>query len=98
MRLQRAHMIALASTRPQLAEPIADAQESLTDGWSSVLAAAQKKGFVRSDLDSQSAAVAIQALTLGRIVDDVAASHLNNEQWSLLLFEFVNRSLLSPND
>lgn len=98
VRLQRTHTIALASTRPQLAGAIAGVQETLTEGWEATFQEAQKRGFLRSDLDTRAAAVIIQSVGLGRIVDDAATTHLSNERWSRAFFDFVDRALLTPAD
>lgn len=37
----------------------------------------------------------IQAIALGRIVDDAASTHLGNERWAQSFFEFIDRTMLS---
>jgi AcrR family transcriptional regulator len=95
VRLQRTHTIALAATRPALAASIAVAQEALTDGWATAFAVAQQRGLFRDDLDTRAAAVMLQAIALGRIVDDAASTHLGNERWAQSFFEFIDRTMLS---
>jgi AcrR family transcriptional regulator len=95
VRLQRTHTIALTTTRPQLAVAIAEVQEALTDGWEATLQDAQRRGFVRSEIDARVAAVFIQSMTLGRIVDDAAVSHVSNERWAQTFFEFVDKTILA---
>jgi AcrR family transcriptional regulator len=96
IRLRRTHTFALASTRPKLASSIAVVQESLTDGWAATIREAQRKGFIRDDIDSRAIAVMIQSMGLGRIVDDAAVSHIGDELWASTFFEFVNRSVIVP--
>ena len=98
VRLQRTHTIALGSTRPNLAEAIASVQETLTDGWDATFQEAQRRGFLRRDLDTRAVAVILQSMGLGRIVDDAATTHLGNERWAQAMFEFVDRAILSPAD
>jgi hypothetical protein len=43
VRLQRAHTVALAATRPGLAVAIGSVQEALTDGWATALTTAQRR-------------------------------------------------------
>jgi AcrR family transcriptional regulator len=95
VRLQRTHTIALSSTRPALATSIGAAQEALTDGWAAAFDLAQQRGLMRADLDTRAAAVMIQAIALGRIVDDAAATHLGNERWAQSFFEFIDRTMLN---
>lgn len=94
IRLRRTHTIALASTRPGLAASIAMVQEVLTDGWDATIQECQKRGFVRKGIDSRAAAVIIQSIALGRVVDDAALSHVSNQLWAKMFFEFVDRTLL----
>lgn len=96
IRLRRSHTFALASTRPQLATAIASVQETLTDGWEHTVQEAQRKGFIRKDVDARVAAVMIQSMALGRIVDDAAVSHVTDEQWAEMFFDFIDRTLIIP--
>jgi AcrR family transcriptional regulator len=96
VRLQRTHTIALASTRPDLAEAIGTVQETLTDGWAAAFHEAQRRGFMRPDLDTRAAAVIIQSMGLGRIVDDAATTQLGNQRWAQAMFELVDLALLMP--
>ena len=96
VRIQRSHTIVLTATRPQLAAAIAPVQQTLTDGWQATLEEAQRRGFVRADLNTHSAAVLIQAIALGRIVDDATTHPLTNEQWAQAHFDFIDRTFLNP--
>lgn len=98
VRLLRIHTIALAATRPALAAAIAEAQENLTDGWDRAFQLAQQRGLLRQDVDTQAAAVMLQAIGLGRIVDDASVSHLGNERWAQSFFDFVDRTMIAPGD
>ena len=96
VRLRRAHIIALASTRPALAEGIAATQEALTNGWDATFREAQRRGFVRDDVDTRALAVIIQSIGIGRIIDDAAISQLGDERWADTYFQIVERAILSP--
>jgi AcrR family transcriptional regulator len=95
-RLRRTHTFALASSRPGLAATVAIIQETLTDSWESTIQTAQHKGLIRKDLDSRAAAVMIQSIALGRIVDDTAVSHISNEQWADMFFQLIDRTMIVP--
>lgn len=77
-----------------MAATVATMQETLTDGWESTIQAAQHKGLIRQDLDTRAAAVMIQSVALGRIVDDTAISHISNEQWANMFFELIDRTMI----
>lgn len=96
VRTRRAHAIALSATRPELAAALALAQEELTDGWDAVMREAQRRGFARKDIDARTIAVMLQSLALGRIVDDVADTHLGNERWAEAFYDLIERSYLVP--
>ena len=93
-RLRRAHTFALSSSRPSLAASVAKKQELLTDKWESTIQFGQRKGFFRQDLDARATAVIVQAIALGRIVDDSGDSQIGNERWSDVYFEVIDRTLI----
>lgn len=94
VRIHRVHTLVLASTRPALAAAVATVQESLNDGWERALTVAQGRGFVRTDLDVRAVALIIQSIGPGRILDDVAATHLGDARWAEAFFEVVDRTVL----
>lgn len=67
----RVHALSLCRTQPQLSEEVARLQAELTNTVTEVFDEMQKKGWIRPDIDVRAFAVLIQAMTLGRIVDDV---------------------------
>jgi AcrR family transcriptional regulator len=96
VRIRRAHIIALASTRPELATAIAEVQESLTHRWDTTLQEAARRGLIRDDIDTRAFGVIVQSITIGRIVDDAAINHLTNDQWAEAVFALVDRAILGP--
>jgi AcrR family transcriptional regulator len=98
VRVQRAHTLVLGTSRPQFGEAVAAVQESLTDGWEEVIRSAQGRGFVRKELDPRAPAVVIQAFSLGRIIDDAAATRMSNASWAQIFFEFFDRAFLVNSD
>ena len=94
IRLRRAHSIALSVTRPSLAAELAKAQDEITDAWADTVREAQRRGFVRPDVDVRSVAVMVQAISLGRIVDDAASDQVDPERWADLHFDLIDRGVL----
>lgn len=94
VRLRRTHTIALSDTRPNLAAAIAEVQDRTTDAWTDTVREAQRRGFARPELDARSTAVMIQAMTLGRIIDDAASEQIGNDAWSEIYFEFIDHAVL----
>jgi AcrR family transcriptional regulator len=95
IRLRRTHTISLSATRPSLASKITVAQDEITDTWAHVVVEAQRRGFVRGDVEPRSVAVMVQAFGLGRIVDDAANERLDNDRWADILFDVIDRGVLS---
>lgn len=91
-------MLVLVASRPQFGEAIAAVQEGLTDGWEAVVRSAQGRGFVRKELDPRAPAVVTQACSLGRIIDDAAATRMSTASWAEMYFEFFDRAFLVTSD
>lgn len=83
-RLQRATTLSMAQGRPRLQVAIAKAQQEVTDATAELLTEAQRRGWTRPDADMTTVAVLLQALTLGRLVDDIAERHVDPESWETL--------------
>lgn len=71
MRSVRMHSLAMARTQPEIAEEVARLQAGLTDTITEVYREFQQRGWARSEFDPRALAVLVQAMNLGRIVDDV---------------------------
>ena len=67
----RLHTLSLVRTQPDLASKIADRQAELTDLMADASRKFQERGWSRPGIDPHAVAVLIQAMNLGRIVDDV---------------------------
>jgi AcrR family transcriptional regulator len=67
----RLHTLSLVRTQPGLASKIAERQAELTDLMADAVRTFQERGWSRPDIDPRAIAVLIQAMNLGRIVDDV---------------------------
>ena len=98
VRMRRAHTIALAATRPSLAEAITNVQDQITAKWLETLEEAQRRGFLRADLDMETVAVMAQAIPLGRIVDDAASSQVGDDRWTNMFIQIADRSFLEPDE
>lgn len=85
VRKMRAHAMAVAATAPRLAAALAVEQQRLTDEYVALISEAQKRGWVRAEIDPQTLAVFIQAYSFGVIVDDIAESHIDRKRWAGLI-------------
>lgn len=92
-RFERARILGLAEGNPRLMHDLGEEQQRLTDSITDLVREAQERGYVRLDLDVASIAVLIQAYTLGKIVDDVTADHVDPDRWLDLLGQVIEKGL-----
>jgi len=81
LRLERARLISLATSDPDFANALAVEQQRVTDAVANAISIAQDKGWVDARLNPHAIAVFLQAYSLGRAVDDVAARDVSNDDW-----------------
>jgi AcrR family transcriptional regulator len=80
-RALRVRIVAAASTRPELAELIAQSQARLTNEWKQLIEYAQEQEWLRSDIDPGFLAAFLQIIVFGRSLDDASASPLDEQVW-----------------
>lgn len=81
-RLERARVIGLSVNSPKLAEALSKEQDRLTEAMTDVVREGQQKGWVTDKFTPETIAVFIQAYTLGRVIDDVATTTVNPDEWN----------------
>ena len=84
-RAERARLVSLVSSDADFAASLALEQQRVTDTMAKAISTAQDKGWVDPQLSPHAIAVFLQAYSLGRVVDDVSAVHLNNEDWQRII-------------
>lgn len=94
-RFARNRLIAYSEISPALRKSLAREQERLTVALEDIINTAQNKGWVKAQVKARPVAVLIQAYTLGKIVDDVAATKMVDEDWNALIDDVVMNALLS---
>ncbi len=80
-RRERIEILGRLSTRPELAAVIARAQQEVTDAQDGLYEEFRRRGWMRNDLDPHAQSAFVQAMILGRIVDDVAERPVDLESW-----------------
>lgn len=83
IRSVRLHALSLARTQPAMAQRIAELQAGVTETITGVYREFQLRGWARAEFDPHALAVLIQAMNLGRIVDDVVdeVDHVDPSSW-----------------
>lgn len=96
LRSIRLQALSMARTQPELAEGIARLQADLTDMITEVNQEFQRRGWTRPELDPRALAVLIQAMNLGRIVDDVVPeSHrVDPDGWIALYNDVLDATFI----
>jgi AcrR family transcriptional regulator len=95
VRKLRAHAMAVADAGGPMAEKLANEQQRLTDEYIAVIVQAQKRGWVRGDINPTSLAVFIQAYSFGVIVDDVSREHLEIAAWRQMIESFFENCVFN---
>lgn len=90
VRAERARLISLATSDEDFGRALAREQERVTSAMTDAISQAQQKGWVKPDLNPRAIAVFLQAYSLGRAVDDIAESHVPNEDWIFLVDTVIN--------
>ena len=85
LRFSRARELARSERNEKFQKSLGKLQQQLTDSLTNAFQTAQDKGFLNKDFEARTGAVFIQAYTLGRIVDDITETHMNDADWEKLI-------------
>ena len=85
IRFQRARMLARSERHDRFRKSLGKIQEQLTNSLAHAFEMAQAKGFVNRDFEPRTGAVFIQAYTLGKVVDDITETHMNDKDWEKMI-------------
>ena len=95
LRSLRMQAYMLTRTQPNLAPEIGRIQAELTATFASVVLELQKRGWARHDMDPHAFSTLMQALNLGRVIDDVVADEdrVNPESWIAIVRQVIDHVL-----
>lgn len=95
-RALRARIVAASITRRQLRELIGETQSRLTTELGQIVEYGQEKGWLNRNLSAHAIAVLIQVLLIGRTLDDVSTTPIDNAEWEtsmgILLVVILNHA------
>jgi AcrR family transcriptional regulator len=80
-RLERVEIIGALHGRPRLVALLAQAQQDITNEQAEIYREFQRRGWIRSDADPVALSAFVQAMTVGRIVDDIALHPVDADRW-----------------
>jgi AcrR family transcriptional regulator len=85
LRFRRARKLGRAERNEKFKNSLGALQQHLTDSLTLAFEQAQEKGFLNKSFEARTGAVFIQAYTLGRVVDDITTTHMNDADWEKLI-------------
>lgn len=77
----RVRIVAAAMTRPDLKELIGATQLEITEELRRIAQHGQDLGWLRRDVTAHAMAVALQAILVGRVIDDIAPTPIEASEW-----------------
>lgn len=80
-RALRARIVAASMMRPELRELIGATQSRLTSELQTIVEYGQQREWLNGDLSAHAVAVLIQVLLIGRTLDDVSTTPIDNAEW-----------------
>lgn len=92
-RIERIQTIARAARNPHLQALLNTEQQRLNSALADLIREGQLRGWFSPDFDAMSAAVLIQAYTLGRALDDITEPQLDPASWTSLIHRLVEKTL-----
>jgi AcrR family transcriptional regulator len=92
IRFERARALGHAGTSERFREALGVEQQRLTLAFTDLVREAQNQGWVTSDIDPMAAAVFIQAYTIGKLIDEVTAEPVDEQEWLKLIHRMVERT------
>jgi hypothetical protein len=94
-RQERALTIGRAITSPRMSDLLRHEQQRLTDVLAESISGAQERGLCNQDIEPHALAVLMQAWTLGKIVDDLSETPVDNDAY-ISLVNRVIREVFVP--
>ena len=96
-RLERLTAISKVPNNPRMASALGEEQERLTEALADLYQDILARGWGNPHLQPRTASVALQALTVGRAVDDFTANRVDQENWINMISMIMENVLFSGN-
>jgi AcrR family transcriptional regulator len=92
----RSRIVAAALTRPELRMLVGVNQARLTKELLRIAEFAQLRGWMRRDVSAHSIAMLMQAVLLGRTLDDISSDPISDGEWEQTLVALFMETLNLP--
>lgn len=94
-RITRCRLIAHSDKNPRFASLLANEQARINKTCTAFFIELRRRGWMGRSITPESAAIIVQALTLGRVIDDVAADRLPQASWNEAFMMIVKEVILA---
>jgi AcrR family transcriptional regulator len=88
-RALRARIVAASMMRPELRKLIGETQSRLTVELQGIVERGQQRGWLNRTISAHSIAVLIQVLLVGRTLDDVSTTPIDNAEWESTMAQLL---------
>jgi AcrR family transcriptional regulator len=92
IRFERARALGHAGNSESFREALGIQQQRLTEAFADLVREAQTQGWVTNEIDPMATAVFIQAYTIGKLIDEVTAEPVDEQEWLTLIHRMVERT------
>lgn len=93
-RFARCRLVAYSESNPRLAKLFAAEQGRLNTEFEKVFVSLQSRGWLQDHVDPRAAGVLVQALTLGKVIDDVSDQSMPESRWNDMFALIVMKTLI----
>lgn len=90
-RFVRARLIGFAEDNDRLLQRLGAEQKRLTDALTGLFATAQERGWMNNAFEPKTAALFVQAYTLGHVIDDISIDHVDQDSWNELIKRVIKQ-------
>lgn len=94
-RIARCRLVAHAEKNPRFAKILGVEQNLVNERFTRLFAEMQARGWLNSGITPAAATILVQAITLGRVVDDVASKKVDEKDWRDAYMSVVKKVILS---
>lgn len=93
IRMTRVQLVAMSDGNERLQKLLGAEQQRLTDAMADVIRDAQRRGWMNPYFDAYTAAVFVQAFSIGRVLDDIAIRPMDGTKWHALVTKTLRQVL-----
>ena len=94
-RVARCRLVAHAEKNPRFAKLLGIEQNRVNERFTQLFSEMRTRGWLNPAITPAAAAILVQAITLGRVVDDVAAKKVDEKAWKEAYMSVVKKVILN---